>query len=126
MAFSTRIIYPLGFLLLFLAFVSESRVLIEDGGFVTTNGAHFVLNRSSFLFNGFNSYWMMNVATEPTERHKVSEVFRDAAAAGLSVCRTWAFADGGNKALQTSPGVYDERVFQVTFGNALLLLLIVI
>ncbi|KAM7511484.1 hypothetical protein LguiB_010359 [Lonicera macranthoides] len=112
MAFSTRIIYPLGFLLLFLVFVSESRVLTKNGGFVTTNGAHFVLNGLPFLFNGFNSYWMMNVATEPSERHKVSEVFRDAAAAGLSVCRTWAFADGGNKALQISPGVYDERVFE--------------
>lgn len=126
MAFSTRIIYPLGFLLLFLVFVSESRVLTKNGGFVTTNGAHFVLNGLPFLFNGFNSYWMMNVATEPSERHKVSEVFRDAAAAGLSVCRTWAFADGGNKALQISPGVYDEHVFEVTLGNALLLLLLLI
>ncbi|CAK9181568.1 unnamed protein product [Ilex paraguariensis] len=69
-------------------------------GFVRTKGTQFVLNDSPFLFNGFNSYWMMNVATNPSERYKVSEVFREAAAAGLSVCRTWAFADGGDKALQ--------------------------
>ena len=36
-----------------------------------------------------------------------------AAASRLSVCRTWAFNDGGTQALQISPGVYDERVFQV-------------
>lgn len=115
---SRSIIYPLGFLF-FLALVTESRVLHNNNNrdFVTTNGAHFVLNGSPFLFNGFNSYWLMNVATEPADRQKVSEVFRDAAAAGLSVCRTWAFADGGNNALQITPGIYDERVFQVAFNK---------
>lgn len=80
--------------------------------FVHVRGSHFVVNGSPFVFNGFNSYWMMNVATDPTQRYKVSQVFRDASAAGLSVCRTWAFADGGDKALQISPGSYDERVFE--------------
>ncbi|KAH7677137.1 Mannan endo-1,4-beta-mannosidase protein [Dioscorea alata] len=55
---------------------------------------------------------MMHIGVDPAQRGKVSEVFRDAAAAGLSVCRTWAFSDGGYQALQVSPGVYDERVFQ--------------
>lgn len=83
------------------------------GGFVRVEGAQFLLDGSPFLFNGFNSYWMMHVAAEPSERQKVSDVFREAAAAGLTVCRTWAFSDGGDRALQISPGVYDERVFQV-------------
>ncbi|KAL3513335.1 hypothetical protein ACH5RR_026052 [Cinchona calisaya] len=55
---------------------------------------------------------MMHVAVEPRERYKISNVFREAAAAGLTVSRTWAFSDGGGQALQMSPGVYDERVFQ--------------
>lgn len=55
----------------------------------------------------------MHVAVEPSERYKVTNVFREASAAGLMVGRTWAFSDGGYQALQTSPGVYDERVFQV-------------
>ncbi|KAF6142189.1 hypothetical protein GIB67_037107 [Kingdonia uniflora] len=80
--------------------------------FVNTQGSQFALNGSPFLFNGFNSYWMMTIATEPSERFKVSNVFRDASAAGLTVCRTWAFSDGGDKALQMSPGVYNERAFQ--------------
>ncbi|KAL4583153.1 hypothetical protein LXL04_007718 [Taraxacum kok-saghyz] len=84
----------------------------KRGGFVGTEGSTFVLNGSPFLFNGFNAYWMMNVATDPTERMKVTQVLQDAANAGLSVCRTWAFADGGYKALQISSGAYDERVFQ--------------
>lgn len=48
------------------------------GGFVEVRGIQFVLNGSPFLFNGFNSYWMMNVATEPADRSKVSSVFREA------------------------------------------------
>ncbi|KAI3488856.1 hypothetical protein L1887_47018 [Cichorium endivia] len=92
---------------------SEARVARgRGGGFVRTRGPNFVLNGSPFLFNGFNAYWMMNIATDPSERIKVTQVFQDAANAGLSVCRTWAFADGGDKALQISPGAYDERVFQ--------------
>ncbi|RVW62600.1 Mannan endo-1,4-beta-mannosidase 5 [Vitis vinifera] len=67
---------------------------------------------SPFFFNGFNSYWLMHISAEPSQRNKVSDVFRQASAAGLSVCRTWAFSDGGYQALQISPGVYDERVFQ--------------
>ncbi|MCD9639183.1 Mannan endo-1,4-beta-mannosidase 2 [Datura stramonium] len=103
------------FFLLSLAIAGEARVLFENNaneGFVRVNGAHFELNRSTFLFNGFNSYWLMHVAAEPSERYKVTEVFREASSAGLSVCRTWAFCDGGDRALQISPGVYDERVFQ--------------
>ena len=34
---------------------------------------------------------------------------------GLTVCRTWAFNDGGYNALQISPGRFDERVFKVHF-----------
>ncbi|KAF3440398.1 hypothetical protein FNV43_RR19255 [Rhamnella rubrinervis] len=84
----------------------------SHSGFVQTRRTQFVVNGSPFLFNGFNSYWMMNVAAQPSERYKISNVFRDAAAAGLSVCRTWAFSDGGNQALQISPGVYNEALFQ--------------
>ncbi|KAK6932084.1 Glycoside hydrolase, family 5, partial [Dillenia turbinata] len=87
-------------------------VLASSQGFVQTRGTQFVLNGSPFLFNGFNSYWMMHVAADPSQRNKVSDVLRQASAASLSVCRTWAFSDGGYQALQMSPGVYDERVFQ--------------
>ncbi|XP_052189002.1 mannan endo-1,4-beta-mannosidase 5-like [Diospyros lotus] len=98
---------------LLLALVCEARsVPTNNGGFIGTNGTNFMLNGSPFYFNGFNAYWMMHVAAQPTERGKVTQVFREAAAAGLTVCRTWAFSDGGDRALQISPGVYDERVFQ--------------
>ncbi|KAK9110832.1 hypothetical protein Sjap_018892 [Stephania japonica] len=82
------------------------------GAFVATSNAQFVLNGSPFLFNGFNSYWMMDVAIDPNQRCKISNVFHDASSAGLTVCRTWAFSDGGSRALQTSPGVYNETTFQ--------------
>ncbi|KAM0940757.1 putative mannan endo-1,4-beta-mannosidase [Dioscorea sansibarensis] len=93
---------------------AQARVVVvaNGDGFVKIQRNQFVLNGSPFLFNGFNSYWMMHIGVNPAQRGKVSEVFRDAAASGLSVCRTWAFSDGGYQALQVSPGVYDERVFQ--------------
>uniref|UniRef100_A0A0D6QZM0 mannan endo-1,4-beta-mannosidase n=1 Tax=Araucaria cunninghamii TaxID=56994 RepID=A0A0D6QZM0_ARACU len=81
-------------------------------GFVTTQGTHFFVNGNPLFVNGFNSYWLMTVATDPTQREKVTSVFQEAKAHGLNVARTWAFNDGQYKALQTSPGVYDEQVFQ--------------
>lgn len=104
--------------LLSLALACDARVLLENSnneGFIGVNGAHFELNGSPFLFNGFNSYWLMHAAAEPSERYKVTEVLQEASSSGLSVCRTWAFSDGGDRALQISPGIYDERVFQVLF-----------
>ncbi|CAA0809828.1 Mannan endo-1-4-beta-mannosidase 7 [Striga hermonthica] len=86
--------------------------LVAYSGFVQTKGAQFVLDDSPFIFNGFNAYWMMHVSSQPNQREKVSNVFREAANAGLTVCRTWAFSDGGDQALQISPGVYNEYVFQ--------------
>ncbi|KAF8405649.1 hypothetical protein HHK36_007725 [Tetracentron sinense] len=110
MACLSRIGYVWGILIL-LALVCEARVP-KTNTFVRTRNTQFFLNGSPFLFNGFNSYWMMQVAADPSERNKVSDVFREASAMGLSVCRTWAFSDGGDRALQMSPGIYDERVFQ--------------
>ncbi|KAF7824945.1 mannan endo-1,4-beta-mannosidase 5-like [Senna tora] len=104
-----------------LVVTCEARVLLEDttnyslpsaDEFVQRKGTEFVLNNSEFFFNGFNAYWMMHVGVDPTQRHKVSNVFREASSIGLTVCRTWAFSDGGDRALQISPGLYDELVFQ--------------
>eukprot|EP00262_Sarcandra_glabra_P013276 TRINITY_DN363_c0_g3_i1.p1 TRINITY_DN363_c0_g3~~TRINITY_DN363_c0_g3_i1.p1 ORF type:complete len:476 (-),score=68.92 TRINITY_DN363_c0_g3_i1:135-1562(-) len=110
MAKLSRISYVWGVFTL-LALVCEASAP-HVRGFVRTQNTQFVLNGSPFLFNGFNSYWMMHVAAEPSERQKISGVLREAAVVGLTVCRTWAFSDGGDRALQMSPGVYDERVFQ--------------
>lgn len=99
-------------------FVSEARIC-PSLGFIKTRKWQFVLNGRPFLFNGFNSHWMMSVGAEPKERWKISSVFCDAADVGLTIARTWAFSDGAKNALQTSPGVYDEKVFQVLFFGVL-------
>lgn len=80
--------------------------------FVQTTGTQFVVNGFPFYVNGFNTYWLMLLAVDPSTKSKVSEVFQQAASVGLTVGRTWAFNDGGWRALQKSPGVYDEDVFQ--------------
>lgn len=80
---------------------------------VQKNGNQFVVNDQPFYVNGFNTYWLMVFAADESTRGKVSELFQQASAVGLTVCRTWAFNDGQWRALQKSPSVYDEVVFKV-------------
>ncbi|KAL9238962.1 hypothetical protein vseg_013326 [Gypsophila vaccaria] len=79
---------------------------------VGKKGNQFILNGRPFYFNGFNTYWLMVFGTDLSTRGKVTEVFQEASSVGLTVCRTWAFNDGQWRALQISPGVYDEHVFK--------------
>ncbi|GFP87404.1 mannan endo-1 4-beta-mannosidase 6 [Phtheirospermum japonicum] len=79
---------------------------------VQKNGNQFTVDGRPFYVNGFNTYWLMVFAVDQSTRGKVSEVFQQASAVGLSVCRTWAFNDGQWRALQISPSVYDEAVFK--------------
>lgn len=71
-----------------------------------------MLNGSPYYANGFNAYWLMYFASDPSQRSKVSAVFNEASSHGLTVARTWAFNDGGYRALQYSPGSYNEQVFK--------------
>ncbi|XP_062088231.1 mannan endo-1,4-beta-mannosidase 6-like [Humulus lupulus] len=88
--------------------------------FVGTNSTHFVIveddhggNHSEIYVNGWNSYWLMEKSIWGSSRSKVSKMLKMGAQMGLTVCRTWAFSDGdGPSALQTSPGVFKERVFR--------------
>ncbi|KAG9144259.1 hypothetical protein Leryth_023515 [Lithospermum erythrorhizon] len=84
----------------------------EEWAMIQKNGNQFVLNNQPFYVNGFNTYWLMVFAVDQSTRGKVTEVFQQASAVGLTVCRTWAFNDGQWRALQLSPSVYDEQVFQ--------------
>ncbi|WOK95414.1 mannan endo-1,4-beta-mannosidase 6 [Canna indica] len=79
-------------------------------GFVGRNGTRFVVldDGSLFYVNGWNSYWLMSSGSS----EQVVEMLRRGRAMGMSVCRTWAFSDGGPNALQISPGRFDERIFQ--------------
>lgn len=83
-----------------------------EGGFIRTGGLRFVLNGNPFFANGFNAYWLTSVASDPSQRYKVSNAFGEASSHGLSVARTWAFSDGGSTALQYSPGSYNEQMFK--------------
>ncbi|CAN0875001.1 Mannan endo-1,4-beta-mannosidase 7 [Linum grandiflorum] len=100
---------------LFLLVIAVKAAAGEDGGgFVKTKGAQFTLNGSPFYANGFNSYWLMYFAADPSpsQRQKVSTLFQEARSHGLSIARTWAFNDAQDRALQISPGVYSEPTFQ--------------
>ncbi|AES61540.2 mannan endo-1,4-beta-mannosidase-like protein [Medicago truncatula] len=81
-------------------------------GFVQRKGIHFLMNGKTHYVNGFNSHWLMIMAADLSTRPKVTSAFQQASQHGLNVGRTWAFNDGGYKALQISPGFYDETVFQ--------------
>lgn len=91
-------------------------VAADDGedGMVRVDGTRFVVgdgDRTVYL-SGFNAYWLMEMASDPSQRGKVVAAFRQASAHGLNLARTWAFSDGGDRPLQSSPGVYHEDMFQ--------------
>lgn len=88
---------------------------MEEEGWVMVEkkGSQFMAKEKPFYVNGFNTYWLMVFAVDPSTRGKVTEVFQQASSVGLTVCRTWAFNDGQWRALQKSPHVYDEQVFEV-------------
>ncbi|CAH2077697.1 unnamed protein product [Thlaspi arvense] len=81
-------------------------------GFVKRNGTQFVVDGKALYVNGWNSYWFMDHAVNEHSRYLVSEMLEAGSKMGLTVCRTWAFNDGGYNALQISPGRFDERVFK--------------
>ncbi|XVF01999.1 hypothetical protein REPUB_Repub04eG0138500 [Reevesia pubescens] len=80
--------------------------------FVERNGTRFFLDGKPLYVNGWNSYWLMPYSVDENSRPRVSAMLQAGAKMGLTVCRTWAFNDGGYDALQTSPGQFDERVFK--------------
>ncbi|XP_011622682.1 mannan endo-1,4-beta-mannosidase 6 [Amborella trichopoda] len=84
----------------------------EEWAMVQRKGNQFMVKDRAFYVNGFNTYWLMVFAVDQSTRGKVSDLFEQASSVGLSVCRTWGFNDGGWRALQKSPGVYDEEVFK--------------
>lgn len=88
------------------------QVRAEDG-FMRVEREHLMLNGSPFYGNGFNAYWLMYVASDPSQRNKISSAFQEAANHSLIIARTWAFRDGGFSPLQSSPSSYNEQMFQV-------------
>jgi len=87
----------------------------DDDEFVRVRGVQLLLNGKPFYANGYNAYWLMYMASDPSQRNKVSSAFQVAANHGLSIARTWAFSDGGDNPLQYSPGSYNEHMFLVRF-----------
>ncbi|KAL5704688.1 mannan endo-1,4-beta-mannosidase [Ranunculus cassubicifolius] len=100
------------FLLLLIQHHSVLHQVNAVDGFIKTRGLQFMLNGTPFYANGFNAYWLMNLASDPSQRNKVSSVFQEASSHGLTVARTWAFGDGGYKPLQYSPGAYNQDMFK--------------
>ena len=81
--------------------------------FVQRDGKQFLVAGQPLYVNGWNSYWLMANSVDENTRPRVDAMLHIGASLGLTVCRTWAFNDDGYQALQTSPGTYDENVFQV-------------
>lgn len=79
--------------------------------FIARNGTRFVDTEtgSPVYVNGWNSYWMMSSDSPES----IEEMLRRGRAMGMTVCRTWAFNDGGSNPLQIAPGVFNEKNFQV-------------
>ncbi|KAL8225829.1 hypothetical protein R6Q57_018386 [Mikania cordata] len=106
------ILYLLPFFLLIKQQWCQQPLTPVDDMFVRVKGVHLTLNGAPFYANGFNAYWLMEVASNPDQRSKVTRAFHEAVSSSLMIGRTWAFSDGGSNALQYSPGVYNENMFQ--------------
>lgn len=90
-----------------------------NGGFAEASAHQFVVNGKPMYFNGFNAYWLMCMASDPSTKVKITNAFQEASKLGMNIVRTWAFSDGGSKPLQTSPGSYNEDMFLVFLKNFL-------
>ncbi|KAL5068964.1 hypothetical protein RYX36_019851 [Vicia faba] len=83
-----------------------------NASFVQRKGTHFVLNGKPHYVNGFNAYWLMIMASDPSTKSKVTSAFEQASKHGLNLGRSFAFNEGDYKPLQISPGFYDQNVFK--------------
>ncbi|KAL5713107.1 mannan endo-1,4-beta-mannosidase [Ranunculus cassubicifolius] len=104
-------------MVLFLTFIihhGECQIHSRRGrGFVKTSGTHFVTNENRPLYlNGFNAYWLMQFASNPSDKAKVTMTLQQASSYGMNIARTWAFSDGGSNPLQITPGSYNENMFK--------------
>ncbi|XP_024359301.1 putative mannan endo-1,4-beta-mannosidase 9 [Physcomitrium patens] len=89
------------------------KAVSSDSDFVNTRGHQFTVNGKALYVNGANIYWLMSMGTEESTRSVVTDVLTEAAAVGVTVVRTWAFADGSDyHPLQKTPGMFDESTFQ--------------
>lgn len=83
---------------------------------VDPSTAQFMLNGKPFYFAGTNAYYLMQERTYGSAHSR--DALDAAKAVGMTVVRTWGFADGyawthsGDPAiLQITPGVYREQAF---------------
>lgn len=63
--------------------------------FVERNGTQFMVDGRAFYINGWNSYWLMDNGVDESRRPRVRSMLKAGAKMGLTVCRAWAFNDGG-------------------------------
>ncbi|CAL5228204.1 g11291 [Coccomyxa viridis] len=82
--------------------------------FVTRNGTTLLVDGSPFHFAGFNNYYMPTYAADENLNERTQDVdvvFAESEQLGLTVLRTWAFADGPQwNSIQPNLGQLDERV----------------
>lgn len=106
--------YVLLVLLFFLCCLNPAAQ--ADSSFGGTTGTRFVMNGKPFYINGFNAYWMMYMASDPSTQLMVTSAFQQASKYKMNVARTWGFSDGGDRPLQISPGSYNENKFKVSLS----------
>lgn len=96
-----------------------------NGGFVTREGTHFMLDGKAFYFAGCNSYDLFTLGDGSNDsttelildkfmnQDKIEERFELMAKNGVTVCRTWGFSSETWHGFETAPGKYNEAQFML-------------
>lgn len=69
-------------------------------------------SRNSYAY-GFNAYWSMYVASDPSQSTKIFVAFREVSSHALTVATNWALSNGGYRPLQQAPCAYNQQMFKV-------------
>ena len=102
--------------MVFLSVAAPSRG--EPVGFVTRNGTRFEINGRPYYYVGASYFNAMNLGADADSRAQLDADFATLRDMGITNVRLWASSEGPGGAtqltptLQSSPGVYDETMFE--------------
>ncbi|KAL9259738.1 Mannan endo-1,4-beta-mannosidase 1-like protein [Drosera capensis] len=86
---------------------------VRGDGFVTTSGIQLMLDGKTFYKHGFNAYWLMLVAYDPSTKAQVTTSYQQASSQGLTVM--WARDQG--QQISSDDGFFTNLLVKQFYKN---------